>query len=525
MTSRLLVPSVVIISATLLLLLQQPNGADSAKILCLFPTASKSHVLGTQALLKNLAQRGHEVTMVSAFPLSQPVKNYRDVYVPIEDAFGPVMAGFMQGGSRNMFKMMPIVMKASLDNSNYTINSPQFQKLVKEEQFDVAILGFFMNDFITGVRSWLNCPTIMYFSAGFNSLANLVGNPTEISAAPHLLLGNKNPMSFFDRVKNTLVYMVDFVVAKALAYATKPYYESNFPAEKGYPSYEQAKLDVSLVMLNSYFTQTVPRPYLPNIVEVGGLQIKAKPDPLPEDIQAWLDGAKDGAIFLSFGSNLKSSNLRQDKFDAIIKSISKLKQRIIWKWDTDVMPGKPDNVMIGKWLPQDDILAHKNLKLFVTHGGLGSITESMYHGVPIVGIPMFGDQETNVAQVVKDGWGASVSFDDLTEEKLTAAIKEVLGEPKYAEKIRSMTDLYKDRPQSGMDLATFWVEYVIRHKGAPHLHYQGADLNVLQRYLVDVFAFLGAVLYIAKKLVCFALCRVKRMVCGSNQKTKKQKKQ
>lgn len=299
---------------------------------------------------------------------------------------------------------------------------------------------------------------------------------------------------------------------------------SNFPAEKGYPSYEQAKLDVSLVMLNSYFTQTVPRPYLPNIVEVGGLQIKAKPDPLPEDIQAWLDGAKDGTIFLSFGSNLKSSNLRQDKFDAIIKSISKLEQRIIWKWDTDVMPGKPDNVMIGKWLPQDDILAHKNLKLFVTHGGLGSITESMYHGVPIVGIPMFGDQETNVAQVVKDGWGASVSFDDLTEEKLTAAIKEVLGEPKYAEKVRSMTDLYKDRPQSGMDLATFWVEYVIRHKGAPHLHYQGADLNVLQRYLVDVFAFLGAVLYIAKKLVCFVLFRIKRIVCGGNHKTKKQKK-
>lgn len=67
MTSRLLVRSVVIVSATLLLLLQQPNGADSAKILCLFPTASKSHVLGTQALLKNLAQRGHEVRCPSTF--------------------------------------------------------------------------------------------------------------------------------------------------------------------------------------------------------------------------------------------------------------------------------------------------------------------------------------------------------------------------------------------------------------------------------------------------------------------------
>ncbi|XP_029726333.2 UDP-glycosyltransferase UGT5-like [Aedes albopictus] len=509
----------------LLLLLQQPNGVDSAKILCLFPTGSKSHVLGTQALLKNLAQRGHEVTMVSAFPLSKPVKNYRDVYVPMEDAFGPIMAGFMKGGSRNLFKMMPLVVKASLDNSNLTINSPQFQQLVQEEKFDLAIVGFFMNDFIVGVRSWLNCPTIMYCSAGFTSMTNVVGNPLEISAVPHILLGNKNPMGFVDRVKNTIIYTVDFLMGKILAHYTQPYYESNFPAEKGYPSFEQAKLDISLVMLNSYFTQTVPRPYLPNMVEVGGLQIKPKPDPLPEDIQAWLDGAKDGAIFLSFGSNLKSSNLRQDKFDAIVGSISKLKQRIIWKWDTDQMPGKPANVMIGKWLPQDDILAHKNLKLFVTHGGLGSITESMYHGVPIVGIPMFGDQDTNVAQVVKEGWGASVSFDDLTEEKLMAAIKEVLGTPKYAQQIESMAERYKDRPQSSMDLATFWVEYVIRHKGAPHLHYQGADLNVLQRNLVDVFAFLGAVVYVTVKLVCFVLCRVKRMLCGSKKTTKKQKKQ
>ncbi|XP_062553019.1 UDP-glycosyltransferase UGT5-like [Armigeres subalbatus] len=523
MASQLL-SLLVIASATILVLLLQSNGADSAKILCVFPTGSKSHVLGPQALLKNLAQRGHEVTMVSSFPLSKPVKNYRDVYVPVDDKFGPVMASFMQGGSRNMFKYMPIITKASLDNSNYTINSPQFQKLVKEEQFDVAIVGFFMNDFVLGIRSWFKCPTIFYFSAGFGSLNNVVGNPLEVSAAPHLLLGKKDPMSFIDRVINTLVYTIDFVILNIIQHITKPYYESNFPAEKGYPSYEQAKLDVSLVLLNSYFTQSVPRPYLPNMVEVGGLQIKSKPDPLPEDIKAWLDGAKDGAIFISFGSNLKSSNLRQDKFDAIIGSISKLKQRIIWKWDADEMPGKPANVLIGKWLPQDDILAHKNLKLFLTHGGLGSITEAMYHGVPVVGIPMFGDQDTNVAQVVKEGWGASVSFDDLTEEKLTAAIGEVLGKPGYAQTIETMASLYKDRPQSSMDLATFWVEYVVRHKGAKHLHYQGADLNVLQRNSVDVYAFLGAVVYAVFKIVSFVMRRVKRLVCGGKHATQKQKK-
>ncbi|XP_055629659.1 UDP-glucosyltransferase 2-like [Toxorhynchites rutilus septentrionalis] len=494
------------------------DGAQSAKILCFFPTASRSHVLGTQALMKNLASRGHEVTMVSAFPLSKPVKNYHDIYVPIEDAFGEVMASFMQGGSRNMIKFMPTILRASLDYNNFTLNSPQFRRLVEEKQhFDVAVVGWFMNDFVLGIGSLFNCPTILYFSAGPGGLNNLVGNPTEVASVPHLFLGNKNPMKFLDRVKNTLITTVDSVLVEYFKYRMKVYYDHNFPAEKQFPSYNEARLNVSLVMLNSYFTQTIPRPYVPNMVEVGGLQIKAKPDPLPSDLQEWLDGAEHGAIFLSFGSNLKSSNLRQDKFDAIIGSISKLKQRIIWKWDTDVMPGKPANVFIGKWLPQDAILAHPNLKLFVTHGGLGSITESMYHGVPVVGIPMFADQDTNVAQVVRDGWGVAVPFDELTEPLLTSAIREVLENAQYAERIERFATLYKDRPQTAMDLATFWVEYVVRHKGAPHLHYQGADLNFLQRNLIDVFAFLGVMVCLVFKTSAFLLRHLKRKICDGRR--------
>ena len=43
---------------------------------------------------------------------------------------------------------------------------------------------------------------------------------------------------------------------------------------------------------------------------------------------------------------------------------------ILWKWDEDNIADLPKNVMIKKWVPQQDILAHPNLKLFVTHGGL-----------------------------------------------------------------------------------------------------------------------------------------------------------
>ena len=42
---------------------------------------------------------------------------------------------------------------------------------------------------------------------------------------------------------------------------------------------------------------------------------------------------------------------------------SKLKQRVIWKWETEDMTGLPPNVKLSKWLPQQDILGHPNIRL------------------------------------------------------------------------------------------------------------------------------------------------------------------
>lgn len=204
---------------------------------------------------------------------------------------------------------------------------------------------------------------------------------------------------------------------------------------------------------------------------------------------------------------MRSSNLRKDKLEAILLTIRKLKQRVILTWDQKELPNKPDNVFIGKWLPQDSILAHPKMRLFMTHGGLG---------VPIVGIPIFGDQNGNVAQVVREGWGVSVNFDELNEPLLTDAVLKVLDNPSYRERIHIRAVLYKDRPMAAMETAVFWVEYVIKHHGAYHLHYQGSDLNMLQSALLDVYAFLGAALLVVWKNVVFLIPKIKK-----NSKTTK----
>lgn len=70
------------------------------------------------------------------------------------------------------------------------------------------------------------------------------------------------------------------------------------------------------------------------------------------------------------------------------------------------------------------------MRLFVSHGGLGGVAEAKYHGVPIVGIPVFGDQRTNMHRIETEGWAVSVDYEDLTEASFSAAVHEILENPK-----------------------------------------------------------------------------------------------
>jgi hypothetical protein len=58
-----------------------------------------------------------------------------------------------------------------------------------------------------------------------------------------------------------------------------------------------------------------------------------------------------------------------------------------WQHWAQPMPDAPPNVLLSPWLPQLDILAHPNVKLFITHGGAGSLQEALCYKTPMVGIP------------------------------------------------------------------------------------------------------------------------------------------
>lgn len=79
--------------------------------------------------------------------------------------------------------------------------------------------------------------------------------------------------------------------------------------------------------------------------------------------------------------------------------LKQTKLPVVIKWDDESTINElvtNDKFFVSNWLPQNDILAHPKVKAYVSHGGLLSTTEAVYHGVPIVGMPIFGDQRMNI---------------------------------------------------------------------------------------------------------------------------------
>merc|ERR1712083_894546 len=145
-----------------------------------------------------------------------------------------------------------------------------------------------------------------------------------------------------------------------------------------------------------------------------------------------------------------------------------LGMKVVWKWNSE-MPGLPDNIFLSSWIPQQDLLGHPNLKVFVTHGGLGSLVESIYHKAVIVGIPFSNDQRPNLLRAEMNGYAKIVEWDGLTSEKLVAGINNAMTDATMRESMEKAHSLYLDREEDPVEKAAWWVEYVCRHQGAAML--------------------------------------------------------
>lgn len=185
--------------------------SECSKILLIHPSFSRSHVIPLQALAKILSQKGHEITFVSLFPFDKTIENYRDIKVEsskedkeLFDEIGKTMSD-----RKSPFKLVSIASKATYKIGVKTLQSERIKHLMDNENFDLVIIGYFLNEFLLGLADHFKCPSILFFSGSFFSTLNrIIGNPLLPEAIPHPIINGKE-LTFLMRVFNLVLNAAD----------------------------------------------------------------------------------------------------------------------------------------------------------------------------------------------------------------------------------------------------------------------------------------------------------------------------
>lgn len=249
---------------------------------------------------------------------------------------------------------LKLIYDMGINLTRSTFENKKVQNLLNSgETFDLVLMEHFLNDAEVGIAYHFKAPIVLVSPFGIGRMNHhLFASPLPSSYVPNVLGTLPKHMSFLERLKNFYLNVLTDVVRELY----------NMPRQRElFKKFIKSDLElddllynVSLLLTNSHISVNDPVPRVPGIVEIGGFHVNP-PKKLPEDLQKFLDDAKEGVILFSMGSNLKSKDLKPETRDGILKAFSKINQKVLWKFETE-LPNAPKNVKVMKWLPQQDIL-------------------------------------------------------------------------------------------------------------------------------------------------------------------------
>uniref|UniRef100_A0A5F9CRY6 UDP-glucuronosyltransferase n=1 Tax=Oryctolagus cuniculus TaxID=9986 RepID=A0A5F9CRY6_RABIT len=351
------------------------------------------------------------------------------------------------------------------------------------------------------LAEYLGLPSVYLFRGFPCSLEHLFGgSPNPVSYIPRCYTKFSDQMSFPQRVVNFLVNLLEVPLFYCLYSKYEDLAVELLKREVDLPTLFQKD---PVWLLRYDFVFEYPRPVMPNMVLIGGINCK-KPDVVSQEFEAYVNASGEhGIVVFSLGSMV--SEIPEKKAMEIADALGKIPQTVLWRYTGSRPSNLAKNTILVKWLPQNDLLGHPKTRAFITHSGSHGIYEGICNGVPMVMLPLFGDQMDNAKRIETRGAGVTLNVLEMTSDDLANALKTVINDKSYKENIMRLSSLHKDRPVEPLDLAVFWVEFVMRHKGAPHLRPAAHDLTWYQYHSLDVIGFLLAIV-LTVAFVTFKCC-------------------
>ncbi|KAI4877486.1 hypothetical protein NFI96_001654 [Prochilodus magdalenae] len=485
-----------------------------------------SHWVNMKVLIEALHSSGHNITVIrtsSSFYLKDDPSLFTSITVDdgIEDIgkffeeYLSAMIEIQRGEASvwaflkmqvDFFHMISHAHFLACDVMRTIIEDKELVKRLQDEQYDLVLTDPAMTAGVV-LAHYLKLPLVLnarWISSGEGHFAIA---PSPLSYVPAPGTGLSDRMTFLQRLKNVIFYAIILFQNR---FVVGPHYKAlcdrYFDEGCDIVSLLQ-EADIWLMRLDFVFD--FPRPTMPNVVYMGGFQCKPS-KPLPEDLEAFVQSSGEhGFIIMSLGTLVDS--LPADTASEIAAVFAKLPQKVIWRHLGPPPSTLGNNTLLVNWMPQNDLLGHSKIRAFVAHGGTNGVQEAIYHGVPVLGIPLFFDQFDNLVRIQTKGAAKIVELSQLNGRTFERMLLEVLNDDSYRTNMQRLSSLHRDQPMKPLDTAVFWIEYVMRNKGAAHLRTKAYRMPWYSYHSVDVVLFLvsaaAALMFTTAVLIRWVCCR------------------
>ncbi|KXN66939.1 glycosyltransferase family 1 protein [Conidiobolus coronatus NRRL 28638] len=324
--------------------------------------------------------------------------------------------------------------------STYEETFPNYEKFYREEKPDLMICDFGSNSCID--------------SASKHSIPLAIGHQSLLfweSPSYFTKLGRIEPstidqLSLFKRIK----HIIWDQRVKEQGYL--PYLRELNEARKkwGVPEsqYFLANSNLGLGLVNSFVGFDSPRKLATHINFIGPV-LSDKVQSMSAELEEFLN-TREKVLYVGFGSHVfLNSGIQQKLLELFQKLYNEGKiDGLIWgglhKTNFDEFPktytvndieysteslvsGEHKNFKLMGWAPQEPVLNHKSTKLFLSHGGLDSVYESLSAGKPLLILPFFADQPRNGVLIEERGIGKVINWYESSQQEIYMQFEELLN--------------------------------------------------------------------------------------------------
>ncbi|AAS82609.1 ORF129 [Agrotis segetum granulovirus] len=438
------------------------SGGSCANILGVFPTPSYSHQSVFAAYVDKLAAAGHNVTVIT--PMKRATGHVREIDCSLSvERFQELVSR-----SKHIKKRGAVADEFTVTKENYMglinvvatqLETNAVTALIKNpfNKFDLVVCEAYLA--YTLIFGHIYDAPVIQLSSGHGIPENF-----EIQGAiardyvnhPNIwrstFTGSPLEQMFMENYLKNEWGLIEIEQEKML--------RKRF----GYHiKMENLKKSVLMLFINVPAVYDNFRPVTPTVQYLGGLHLR-KEQPIRDLVLNRFLESHSTIVYASFGSGIDVLDMDRSLLKELIRVFSKLPYGILWKVDDSVhsIYNVSANVYTKSWFPQRDLLKHENVKAFITQAGVQSADEAIDGGVPMITLPMMGDQFYNAHRFEQLGIGIHLDVLKLEKERLDKKIVQVVENRNYKKNIERLRHFINDVPLKSLRKSLWYTNYVIR---------------------------------------------------------------